>query len=225
MNVGVIWDMDGTLVDTAVLHLKAWKRLGDELGRPFTDQDFADTFGKRNPEIIRPIFGDHLTDGEVTELGERKENYYREDARHGIELLPGARALLEGFNEFGVPQAIGSSAPRRNLELILELTGTFSLFDAIVSAEDVTHGKPHPEVFVRAADKLGIEPTNCVVFEDAVAGVQAAKAGGMVCVAVRFVGHHSAEALDKAGADRVVECLTEVTVRELLERVKREEWI
>lgn len=219
MSIGVIWDVDGTLVDTASLHLKAWKRLGVELERPFTDEDFAATFGKRNPEIIRPIFGEHLSDEEVLDLGDRKENYYREDAQHGIELLPGVRVLLEAFHSMGVPQAIGSSAPGRNIELILELTKTTELFDAIVSAEDVTHGKPHPEVFLNAAKKLGLAPGQCIVFEDAVAGVQAAKAGGMTCVAVRFVGHHSSESLQTAGADRVVECLSEITAEQAVDLV------
>ena len=212
---GVIWDVDGTLVDTAEMHFAAWLKLAGEIGKPFTRADFAATFGRRNPEIIRTLFGEHA-DAEVAELGERKEQYYRAAAREGVSLLPGARQLLEGFRRLGARQAVGSSAPRANLDLILELTQTRDFFDAIVSAEDTTRGKPDPQVFLVAADRLGIEPARCVVFEDAIAGVEAAKAGGMKCVAVRFVGHHPAEKLQAAGADRVVGSLEEITAEETL---------
>src|SRR5262249_2063601 len=119
----------------------------------------------------------------------------------------------------GFKQAIGSSAPRENLDLILRLTQAGAYFDAIVSGEDTQRGKPDPQVFQLAAAKLGADPSRCVVFEDAVAGVQAARAGGMKCVAVRFVGHHSEEALGRAGADLVVDSLEQVsveTIRRLL---------
>ncbi len=212
---GIIWDMDGTLVDTAELHFQAWQRLADERGQPFSRADFAATFGRRNPEIIRQLFNPNADDAEVAEVGDRKETYYRESARNGVELLPGVRPLLDGFAALGIPQGIGSSAPRGNLELILELTQTTPLFKTIVSMEDVQRGKPDPQVFQVAADRLGLPPPRCIVFEDAVAGVEAAKAGGMQCVAVRFVAHHPVEKLAAAGADRIVDCLTEVKVLEV----------
>src|SRR6266850_1552303 len=134
-----IWDVDGTLVDTAEMHFAAWLRLCRELGRPFSREDFAATFGKRNPEIFRQL---------LTEL-----------------------------HAAGVRQAIGSSAPRGNVDLILALTETEAFFQAISSAEDTTRGKPDPQVFLVAADRLKVAPAHCVVFEDAVAGVEAARAG------------------------------------------------
>src|SRR6185295_12785231 len=94
----VLWDMDGTLVDTAELHFAAWVRLCDELGRPFTRDDFAATFGKRNPEILDYLFSGRLSPSEVEELGTRKEDYYKAEARHGVDLLPGVRCLLEGLH-------------------------------------------------------------------------------------------------------------------------------
>jgi beta-phosphoglucomutase len=211
----VIWDVDGTLVDTAAFHFAAWQRLADEIGRPFTEIDFAATFGRRNPEIIRAVFDPGADGRKCAELGERKETYYRDSTReHGVDLLPGAGELLRGFGELGWPQALGSSAPRGNLDLILELTDTGRYFAAIVSGDDVTRGKPDPQVFQVAAAKLGVKPARCVVFEDAVAGVEAAKAAGMKCVAVRFVGHHSADKLVAAGADLVVDSLARVTSRD-----------
>jgi beta-phosphoglucomutase len=210
-----IWDVDGTLVDTAELHFAAWVRLCHELGRPFTRADFAATFGKRNPEILQYLFGPVFTDQQIAELGDRKEDYYKAEARHGVKLLPGARELLTALSEHGVPQAIGSSAPRGNVDLILSLTEIADFFQAIVSMEDTTRGKPDPQVFQVAAERLGTPPGRCVVFEDAVAGVQAAKAGGMKCVAVSFVGHHPPDRLRDAGADLVVRTLAEVSFEEL----------
>jgi beta-phosphoglucomutase len=219
-DAAVIWDVDGTLVDTAELHFQAWVELAVEIGRPFTRADFAATFGRRNPEIIRAVFDPTAGDALVADLGERKERRYREAAKNaGVELLPGAAALLAGVRALGWAQAVGSSAPRANLDLILELTATREFFAAVVAMEDTTRGKPDPQVFQVAADRLGMPYPRCVVFEDAVAGVQAAKAGGMRCVAVRFVGHHPEAALRDAGTDLVVESLDQITaehVRRLL---------
>src|SRR5262245_24940672 len=179
---GVIWDVDGTLVDTAELHFTAWVATCRELGRDFTRADFAATFGRRNPEIFAHLFGpDRFTADEVDRLGVRKEDLYRAAARGGVDLLPGVRPLLEGLHAAGVLQAIGSSAPLANVDLILELTGTRRFFAAVSSAEDTQRGKPDPQVFQVAAAKLGVAPSRCVVMEDAPAGVQAAKAGGMKC--------------------------------------------
>jgi beta-phosphoglucomutase family hydrolase len=207
----VIWDVDGTLVDTAELHFAAWVRLAGEMGRPFSRDDFAATFGRRNPEIIRFLFRQEFSDAEVLDIGERKETYYRAAAEQGVRLLPGVREMLAGLHARGVQQAVGSSAPRGNLDLILRLTDSRHYFDAIVGMEDTERGKPDPQVFLVAAEKLGVPPGRCVVFEDAVAGVEAAKAGGMKCVAVTFVGHHPAEKLSAAGADRVVKSFSELS--------------
>ena len=215
----VIWDVDGTLVDTAEMHFQAWQRLCAELGRPFTRADFAATFGKRNPEIFEELFGPRFSTREIDELGFRKEEFYRAAARHGVDLLPGVRLLLEALHTAGFRQAIGSSAPRANVDLIMELTRTASLFEAIVSSEDTQRGKPDPQVFLVAAERLNMPPKRCVVVEDAVAGVQAAKAGGMKCIAVTFVGHHPEDRLRAAGADLVAPTLETVSpqaIRQLL---------
>jgi beta-phosphoglucomutase len=212
----IIWDVDGTLVDTAGQHFRAWTRLAAEIGRPFTRADFAATFGMRNPEIIRELFLPGADDAACRELGERKEDLYRASVRdEGAHLLPGAARLLAAFAEAGWPQAVGSSAPPGNLDLLLGLTGTRRYFAAVTTGDDVSRGKPDPEVFLTAAAKLGVGPPRCVVFEDAVAGVEAAKAGGMGCVAVTFVGHHPADKLRAAGADLVVGSLDEVNVEDV----------
>lgn len=205
----VIWDLDGTLVDTAELHYQAWRRLTEKHGLPFTRADFTATFGWRNPEIIPHLW--KITDAnKVRKLGDEKEALYRAEASKGVELLPGARRLIDKFHEDGLLQAIGSSAPRDNIELLLQMTGIARYMSAIVSMEDTQRGKPNPEVFLLAAKKLGVEPASALVIEDAPVGVQAAKAGGMRCLAVTFAGHHPAEKLREAGADRVVSSLEEI---------------
>src|SRR5438552_4192148 len=148
----VLWDMDGTLVDTGELHFVAWRQLMQELNRPFTRADFAATFGLPNPEIFEHLFGKgHFDTRQAATLGDRKEEIYRAAAGQGVTLLPGVRALLEGLHAAGFRQAVGSSAPRANLELILCLTDTQPFFDAVVSMEDTQRGKPDPQVFLVAA--------------------------------------------------------------------------
>jgi beta-phosphoglucomutase len=217
LNYGVIWDVDGTLLDSGEMHFNSWVNLAQELGKPFTPEDFRQTFGRRNPEIIRQLFGEGYTDQEVEDLGFQKEEYYRKTARQGLTLLPGVRALLEGLHKSGFKQAIGSSAPRQNLDLLLELTGIAPFFEAVVGAEDTQRGKPDPQVFLAAARKLNLPPGHCLVLEDAVAGIEAATAAGMPSIAVTFVGHHPEAILRAAGAKLVVKSLEEVTVATVLE--------
>lgn len=217
---GVIWDVDGTLVDTATQHFAAWKRLAQDLHSDFSAAQFAATFGRRNPEIIREIFGQDFSEVDIDRLGLQKETYYRADAQAiGVQLLPGVLDLLKQLQIAGFQQAIGSSAPRGNLDLLLDLTQIEAYFETSVAMEDTTRGKPDPQVFLIAAARLGLEPARCVVMEDAPAGIEAAKAGGMVAIGITFVGHHTTARLQAAGADLVVRTLTEVsphTIRQLL---------
>jgi beta-phosphoglucomutase len=212
----VLWDVDGTLVDTAELHFQAWCELAREIGKPFTRADFAGTFGWRNPEIIPKLFGTHYSAEEIAALGNRKEDLYRVEARKGVALLPGVGKLLQELHAAGSAQAVGSSAPRANLEMILDLTQTRRFFPVVVAMEDTRRGKPDPEVFLLAARGLKVPPERCLVLEDAPVGIQAAKAGGMRAVGVTFVGHHSAESLQKAGADLVVATLEDVSGDKLM---------
>jgi beta-phosphoglucomutase len=216
---GAIWDVDGTLVDTAELHFRAWKEVCREMRQPFTRADFAATFGRRNPDIVAQLFGDRFNEAETAAIGERKEELYRAEARKGVSPLPGVEALLADLQHAGFRQAVASSAPRANIDLILPLLRVDRFFEAVVAMEDTQRGKPDPQVFLVAAQRLGVPPGWCVVFEDAVAGVEAARNGGMKCIAVRFVGHHAEDALRTAGADIVVptlEHVTAATVRDLL---------
>lgn len=207
----VIWDMDGVIVDTAACHLQAWQRLWAEQGVAFTAEQFRRTFGQRTTEIIRGILGPDVPAEEVCALGERKEAYCRELLRRQLHVLPGVRELLAALEQAGFRQALASSAPRQNVELILEALDVGRYFSAVVSEADVTLGKPNPQIFLLAATRLGVEPRRCLVIEDAVAGVQAAKSAGMRCLAVTTT--HPGARL--AAADRIVQSLAEVGVADI----------
>ena len=212
----LLWDVDGTLVDTAELHFQAWLTLARELDKPFTRADFAGTFGWRNPEIIPKLFGHEYDARQIDQLGNRKEDFYRTEAEKGVTLLPGVKSLLDAVIKAGMRQAIGSSAPRRNIDMILQQTQTASHFAAVVAMEDTPRGKPDPAVFLLGAKQLGVPPHRCIVLEDAPVGIQAAKAAGMHAIGVTFSAHHPAEKLRSAGADRVVETLEGVDIERLI---------
>src|SRR5258706_13166069 len=169
----VIWDLDGVIIDSADEHRRAWQRLAHEEGVSFTDADFWDTFGKRNDDILAAKWGP-LTPDEAHTLADRKEEYYRELIRVTAAPLPGAMELMGGLHEAGFPQALASSAPVENIRQISDILGLEHYLSALVSGETVPRGKPAPDIFLAAAKALGIAPANCLVIEDAVAGVGAA---------------------------------------------------
>ena len=203
----VIWDMDGVIIDSGEAHRLAWYRMAQEDGLPLTDEQFWGTFGQRNDEIIRTIWGS-FPQAVWQEMSDRKERYYRDAARTTATALPGAIELLSELHAAGYPQALASSAPVANIELVSEVLGLNRYLDALVSGDNVPRGKPAPDVFLKAAATLGVAPAVSLVIEDAVAGVQAAHAAGMRCIAV-------AGERDLAGlraAELMVKSLTEVNL-------------
>jgi beta-phosphoglucomutase len=206
----VIWDVDGVLIDSAEQHRQAWHRLAAEERVAVSDADFWATFGMRNADIIPRFFGADLTPEQVQALADRKEAYYRELLQAQAAPLPGARELLAALHAAGYRQAIGSSAPPENLRVIVDLLGLAPYLDATISGERVARGKPAPDIFLAAAAALGVVPARCLVIEDAPAGVAAAHAGGMRCLAVRRAGQADPPGL--AEADLVVDALTQVDV-------------
>ena len=181
----VLWDVDGTMIDSREYHWLSWRAALEAENFSLTHEQFAATFGQRNDEILRGYFGADYPAAEVRRIGDAKEEIYRHLVRmRGIELLPGVRRWLETLRAEGWRQAIASSAPRANLDAIAEALGIRDFFDAVVSAEDVTRGKPDPQVFLVAAEKLRVAPRDCVVVEDAPAGTEAARRAGMRCVGV-----------------------------------------
>lgn len=206
----VIWDLDGVILDSANEHRLAWKRLADEEGVVFTDENFWATFGRRNDDILPHYW--HISSAEQLQaLADRKEAYFRSFIRQNASFLPGAEELMRALHTAGYVQALASSTSDANIALISELLALKRYLSALVSGETVTKGKPAPDLFLQAAAALHIPPAACVVIEDAVAGVQAAHAAGMRCIAV-------AGARDLPGlraADLVVHDLTAVTVERL----------
>lgn len=207
--IAAIFDWDGVVIDSSAKHERSWELLSAEIGKPLPPGHFKKGFGRKNQIIIPELLNWAQDPGEIQRLADRKEELYRDLVRaDGVTVLPGARDLLSALREAGVPRAIGSSTPRANLEAIFASTGLDAFFDAIVSAEDVVHGKPAPDVFLKAASLLGFAPARCVVFEDALFGIEAAHRAGMKVVAVattnplELLGH----------ADRAVLSLEEISV-------------
>jgi beta-phosphoglucomutase family hydrolase len=206
---GAIFDWDGVIIDSAKLHEQSWRRLAKELGRPIAPESFLRGFGMKSAWIIEKIHRWATEPAEVARLTERKEALYREIvAQSDIAPLPGVAAWLARLRETGVPCAVASSTHRQNIEAVLDRIGLEHAFREIVSAEDVEHGKPNPEVFAKASERLKISPSRCVVFEDAHVGIEAARAAGMKVVAVATT--HPPEELQ--AADLVVRRLDELTV-------------
>jgi beta-phosphoglucomutase family hydrolase len=207
----VIWDMDGVLADTAPYHLLAWRETFAKRGVNFTEKDFERSFGIRNDTIIKNVLGEQTTEAEIETIAREKEVTFRRIIGKDIKPLPGALKLLEVLDEHGVKMAIASSTPIENVRLIVGSLGIEKCFQAVITDRDVTEGKPSPQVFLLAAQRLGAEPKNCIVFEDAVAGVMAAKSAGMYCVAI--TSSHPREKLKQA--DLVVDSLETITVKDL----------
>jgi len=214
-----IFDHDGVLVDSLEFHQQAWLEFGRRTGLNLTSEFIHQTFGMTNRGIFRLLLGDSMSEAEIANYSALKEECYRDVARGKITLMAGVREVLDALSAAGVRLAIGSSGARANLELTVHECGLDGRFAAIASLEDITRGKPDPQIFLVAATKARVEPSRSVVFEDAPVGIQAAKAAGMYAVGITT--SHPAGALWDAGADEVVDSLVGYDVQALLERFQR----
>jgi len=203
--LGVIWDLDGVLVDTGEFHWLAWQEALADYGLSMTYAQFRATFGMLNRDILGPMLGERATPELIQAIGDHKEACFRRLIQGRIRPLPGVRHWLESLAAAGCGQAIASSAPPDNIAVLLEALGIRPFFQAVISAEGMP-GKPAPDVFLAAARALALPPARCVVIEDAVSGVAGAKAAGMKCIAVTTT--NPATAL--AAADLIVPDLTAV---------------
>jgi beta-phosphoglucomutase family hydrolase len=212
----VIWDMDGVLADTASHHFRAWHEIFARRGIKFTEADFKRGFGIRNDAIIKNILGKAITRDEIETIAKEKEAIFRRLIGKRIKPLPGAIELVRELHKRGIKMAIASSTVMANIHLIIGSLGIEKYFQAFITGHDVTEGKPSPQVFLLAAKRLGVEPRNCLVVEDAVAGVKAARSAGMHCLAISNT--HPREKL--AEADLIVDSLEKVTVKDFEELVR-----
>ncbi len=212
MSFGAIFDWDGVIIDSSAQHERSWELLAEELGKSLPEGHFKRGFGKKNERII-PDLGWATDADEIHQIGLRKEEFYRQlVSRDGVTPLPGARELLTVLQDAGIPCVVGSSTHRANIETICEITGLGGFFAGMVTGEDVSHGKPDPEVFRRGAEIIGIDPARCIVFEDALVGLEAARAGGMKCVGVATTEPLAAL---EGKTDLAVESLTILTLEQL----------
>jgi beta-phosphoglucomutase len=194
--------MDGTLVDSGEAHWLAWREVLAREGVSVTHGQFLATFGWRNAEILERWMGPDAGPERIARVGEAKEEAYRERVRkEGVEPLPGAEACVRALRSAGWRQAITSSAPRANIEVVLDALGFRGLVDEHLGAEDVRRGKPDPELFLRAAERLDVPPGRCVVVEDAGAGVEGARRAGMACIGVGGEGVRAADVVVDSLAD------------------------
>lgn len=206
---GVIFDMDGVLIDSYRAHFESWKAMLAERGETMTREQFDATFGRTSREVIASLWPEkELSDEEIAAMDHRKEALFREIVARDFPAMPGVVELLSSLHASGFLLAVGSSGPPENVFEVLDRLGNRWLFDAVITGADVTRGKPDPQVFRLAADRLGLKPRQCVVVEDAPLGVQAAHAAGMACVGLTSTGR-TPEML--AGADLVVGSLGELS--------------
>lgn len=206
-NFGALFDWDGVVIDSSDQHERSWEMLAEEISKPLPHDHFTRGFGMKNQVIIPKILEWTDSPDEIHSYSLRKEALYREIiAREGITALPGVATLLHMLKEHGVPCAVGSSTHRKNIDVIFDAIGVRDYFSAVVTAEDVSHGKPDPDVFLKSAEKIGVAPQNCVVFEGAHVGIEAGLAAGSKVIAVATTNDIS----DLGRASVAVESLEEV---------------
>ncbi|MBA7553003.1 Phosphorylated carbohydrates phosphatase [subsurface metagenome] len=203
--------MDGIIADTGPYHLRGWQIVFRERGANYTDEDYRRNTGKRNDSIIRNILGKKTPQNEIETITREKGEVFRQLVSQHVRPFPGVLKLITTLKEHGFKIAIASSAPMENIQLITQNLKIHNCFDATVSGWEVTKGKPDPQIFLLAVEKLGVEAENCIVIEDAIVGVTASKRAGIRCIAV--TNTNPKENLREA--DLVVDSLEEITIDDL----------
>jgi beta-phosphoglucomutase len=188
-EIAFLFDMDGVILDSNPLHRVAWDQYNLRFGVRMTEAMYQSMYGKRNDEIIRGFLGDHLTDAEVFEHGAAKERLYRELMTPQVagSLVPGVADFVHRHQ--GVPMAVATNGEKANADMALDGAGLAQFFRVTVTGGDVVNPKPHPDIYLKAAQLLGVKPEDCIVFEDSHAGVQAGLAAGMRVVGLSTTHH------------------------------------
>ncbi len=213
---GVIFDMDGVLIDSYVAHLRTWQDCCRRHGRECTAEQFLAGFGRTSREVIRDTWDNPPDDEAIAAFDEEKEQMYRDLIAVDFPHMPGAADLIRGLAAAGIPMAIGSSGPPKNVAAAIEQLGARELIRTVITGADVVRGKPHPDVFLKAAAGMGLASERCIVLEDAPVGIEAALAAGSKCLGIVSRGR-TWDQLNRAN-HRVMDNLTSVSV-ELLRHI------
>jgi beta-phosphoglucomutase family hydrolase len=211
-DYGVIFDVDGVLVDTGPFHFESWVKMAKEIGKKFTKKYFDLTFGQQSVPITRKLVGSKVEQHLVEKWANLKEQYYREIVKDKLEPLPGVLNLIKDLKDKNFKLAIGSSGPPENVEIVVKTLNLIPYFDVIITAAEVEKSKPEPDVFLIAAEKLKLDPKNCIVIEDAPVGIEAAKHAGMPVIALRTTHCN----VDLLTADLIVSDLRSVNVDDII---------
>ena len=210
---GVIFDIDGVLMNSNPAHLKSWQILGEEDGFEFTPQLFQETFGQRSDAILAAHWGRPLSDDEAWKMAERKEAIYREMVEKDFPAMPGAVDFVRNLARYGIPLSVGSSGPAVNVDFVVEQLGILPYLKGVVSGTDVPRAKPAPDIFLACARKMELPPNRCVAIDDSASGVAAAKSAGMKIIGF-FSGGHEPDEYD--GADLLVYSFDELSAERVL---------
>ena len=188
----LIFDMDGVIVDNHQWHFESYIEFGKRHNLKITREEFGTYFGTTNQFIMKSIFGENISEADIIAFGEEKEAIYRELYLPAIKPMKGLPEFLQYASALGIPIALATAAPKENVKFTLEATGLVHYFNAITDSSMVERGKPDPQVYLVTAEKLGVQPSECVVFEDSIPGITAAKNAGMRVIGVATT-HKSSE--------------------------------
>lgn len=185
LPAAIIFDMDGVLVDSNPFHLRKWIDLFRAHGVPFDEQELPKMIlGPSNDAIFRRFLGEDLTPEQLADLGEELEADFRREIGPHASAFPGVQRFVEECHAQGIAMAVASAGIAKNVNFLIAALGLGDYFHAVMTADEITHPKPHPEIYLKAADKLGVSPAACAVFEDSFVGIEAAKHAGMKCIAI-----------------------------------------
>ncbi len=217
-KIGLLFDMDGVIVDNHIFHYQAWKQFFEKYNIPLTEDAYKHTInGRTLINIIREYFGEGMTEEDARRYGNEKEQCYRDIYGKNLKPVKGLLSFLDAAKEAGIDMVIGTSAPLENVEFTIDGIGIRDYFSGIIFDKHVTKGKPDPEVYQKCAEVIGLSNEQCIVFEDAILGIQAGKASGSKVIGLSTT--HKAHELTET--DININDFTEITVDQCIELVNQ----